>query len=335
MKERLEYIDWLKGLAMLLVLVGHVIVFCGLGYDNVFIKHITMMNMPLFFFLNGLVLKDLVSINKGKFLLKKFTQTILPFLCWGGVLTLFKNKMYLEFFQDYWKFGYWYLLVLFEFLLFYVILSIVNEKINKKELWWLDLLVFGCIWLFCSFISRFIPEKINGIIDYWQFIGYLPFFYLGHFINKYKLSDIILRNTSLVVTVILLIIVPCYILWRNEICLKFINLILPTIIILLLFTLFMNEDKSNCDKSIVKNTFLGGQLSIIGKHTMSIYMIQFFLFRYINLNGVLNPLYNGHNYLLIIIICMVISVLLSYICIIVESILSKSRFLNFVLFGRK
>ena len=84
MNTRLEYIDRLKGLAMLLVLVGHVIVFCGLGYDNVFIKHITLMNMPLFFFLNGLVVRNLSGDNKLKYLWKKFLQLMLPFLCWGG-----------------------------------------------------------------------------------------------------------------------------------------------------------------------------------------------------------------------------------------------------------
>ena len=45
MTQRLEYIDQLKGLAMLLVVIGHIIVFCGLGYDNIFIRNITMMNM--------------------------------------------------------------------------------------------------------------------------------------------------------------------------------------------------------------------------------------------------------------------------------------------------
>lgn len=30
MTQRLEYIDQLKGLAMLLVVIGHIIVFCGI-----------------------------------------------------------------------------------------------------------------------------------------------------------------------------------------------------------------------------------------------------------------------------------------------------------------
>lgn len=54
-KQRFVYIDRLKGLAMLMVVVGHIFVFCGLEYDNMFINHIVAINMPLFLFLNGLV----------------------------------------------------------------------------------------------------------------------------------------------------------------------------------------------------------------------------------------------------------------------------------------
>lgn len=51
MTQRLEYIDQLKGLAMLLVVIGHIIVFCGLGYDNIFIRNITMNEYASFFLL--------------------------------------------------------------------------------------------------------------------------------------------------------------------------------------------------------------------------------------------------------------------------------------------
>lgn len=45
MTQRFEYIDQLKGLTILLVVIGNIIVFCGLGCDNNFIRNITMMNM--------------------------------------------------------------------------------------------------------------------------------------------------------------------------------------------------------------------------------------------------------------------------------------------------
>lgn len=90
MTQRLEYIDQLKGLAMLLVVIGHIIVFCGLGYDNIFIRNITMMNMPLFFFLNGLVISEKMSL-KG--LLRKTYQLLLPFISWGALMVLYRKVL--------------------------------------------------------------------------------------------------------------------------------------------------------------------------------------------------------------------------------------------------
>ena len=91
--QRLEYIDRLKGIAMLMVVIGHIIVFCGLGYENTFVRHITMMNMPLFYFLNGLVLKDAYGIkNETKFLLYKSQQLLLPFFVWGGAYGLIPKR---------------------------------------------------------------------------------------------------------------------------------------------------------------------------------------------------------------------------------------------------
>lgn len=31
MTKRLDYIDWLKGISMIMVIIGHIINFCGLG----------------------------------------------------------------------------------------------------------------------------------------------------------------------------------------------------------------------------------------------------------------------------------------------------------------
>lgn len=57
MNGRIGYIDSLKGFSMLMVVMGHIIIFCTLNYENVFVRHIVLINMPLFFFLNGLVVK--------------------------------------------------------------------------------------------------------------------------------------------------------------------------------------------------------------------------------------------------------------------------------------
>lgn len=61
MKERILYIDWLKGIAIILVVMGHVIgfdIYSGDSCMNSFLyRLISSFHMPLFIFLSGLVVE--------------------------------------------------------------------------------------------------------------------------------------------------------------------------------------------------------------------------------------------------------------------------------------
>ena len=56
MNDRIQYIDRLKGLAILLVVIGHLMAFCTHGERNPIYEVICSFHMPLFMFLSGLVL---------------------------------------------------------------------------------------------------------------------------------------------------------------------------------------------------------------------------------------------------------------------------------------
>ena len=56
MNYRIQYIDRLKGLAILLVVIGHLMAFCTHGERNPIYEVICSFHMPLFMFLSGLVL---------------------------------------------------------------------------------------------------------------------------------------------------------------------------------------------------------------------------------------------------------------------------------------
>ena len=92
--KRIGYVDSLKGLSMLMVVAGHIIIFCALNYDNSFVRHIVLVNMPLFFFLNGLVLKQIPSGGAGvriNAIKKKATALLIPFFVWGALITVFRG----------------------------------------------------------------------------------------------------------------------------------------------------------------------------------------------------------------------------------------------------
>lgn len=335
MTQRLEYIDQLRGLAMLLVIIGHVIVFCGLGYDNSFIRNITMMNMPLFFFLNGLVISENMCL-KG--LLRKIRQLLLPFFSWGILIAFYRNSTFLDFLFNYWKYGYWYLLVLLEFFIAQMGLNYINQLINRKRRWWVDVTIFLFVYQALRFSTRFIPNEINGLIDYWQFIGYFPYFFLGGFIKRHLLIDKMINHSNLLITLFLLLLIPLYVLWYHGRYIGVVQIALPIDIILLLLMIFSLSDKESrvISQSGGVNLAISMEslLSRIGKHTLAIYMMQFFLYRFINLKGLFSMLYEDHNYFAICLISTLIAILISYLCMLGEWILTKSQLFSFLLLGK-
>ncbi len=102
--KRNEYIDYAKGIGILLVVYGHVIV--GLNSVKLNISETTILelqkniiysfHMPLFFFLSGIfVFKSLKTRNSFNFILNKIKVLIYPLFIWsvlhGGLQVIFSK----------------------------------------------------------------------------------------------------------------------------------------------------------------------------------------------------------------------------------------------------
>lgn len=93
--ERNISIDIAKGIAIILVVVGHVIQFgsTGEGYwSNRLFQIIYSFHMPLFIFLSGYVsVKGIINKKLMDTIKNKFLTLIIPFLSWGIVMFLYSN----------------------------------------------------------------------------------------------------------------------------------------------------------------------------------------------------------------------------------------------------
>ena len=230
------------------------------------------------------------------------------------------------------------LLVLLEFFIAQVGLNNINLLINKKKRWWIDVLVFLLLYQTLRFSARFISDEISVLIDYWQFVAYFPYFFLGAFIKRHFLIDKMLTCGNLIITLILLFLLPLYMLWYNEMYISIVQMVLPINIFLLLFMIFglfsVEYNQSSKHRGVKIVMKINAILSMIGKHTLSIYMMQFFLFRFINLETLFSLLYEGHNYFAIFFISALIAILICYLCMLGEWILMKSQLLSFLFFGK-
>lgn len=332
---RLAYIDRLKGLAMLMVVMGHLIIFCGLDYENPIIDTIVLVNMPLFLFLNGLVVHEMTSAFGRGYLWNKFRQIMIPFLLWGGLITLFKHETYANFLTSYWKFGYWYLIVLFEFHAIILAINIATIKIrkylNEKYLNCSIFLMIVLVYLLLRLGVRFIPPQISVITDYYQALEYYPYFAFGLIIKQFKLTKFISKYHSLIIALTLIVSLAGWYMILNGAEHGLTIITVRFMIITLAMSLFITLDRCDVKQKLANESL--SILSTIGRHTLAIYMIQFFFFRYINLSDLYCYMMTTGNTLALIFLITFCAVVLCYLCIAVEKLIDRSQYLK-ILIGK-
>lgn len=179
MKMRIEFWDYLKGICIYLVVLGHCCRTIGdfYGYDNSgadiwLVRFIYSFHMPLFMFISG------YFASHGKFrdvLKRKVSRLIIPILFWTCLKTALRIntvnsvnqliKMFLIRFLT----NYWFLWAIFAFNI--IILILENIKIKNKY----RILVLLCIGLVL------IPDCFPSFSAY-KFM--LPYYVLGSWIKE-------------------------------------------------------------------------------------------------------------------------------------------------------
>lgn len=176
MKQRIEWIDRMRGLAILSVVVQHL----TYNFDNVFVYHkiIGIANMAVFFFVSGYIIEKTSSIGNSKeavrFLWKKTQQLMLPFLIWQFLVWPY-------FFKTSWELplpatiiegfvhpGLWFLLTLYGYMLCFAGYKLLCVNIRGGVIYWIVImLLLVVLW------------KFVAILDFHLSVLYLPYFSAG------------------------------------------------------------------------------------------------------------------------------------------------------------
>ena len=87
--QRIEYIDFMKGIAIFLVVLGHVYQFCFKDTGQVF-QFIYIFHMPFFFLLSGyFAQRTRVNVD---FFKKKTISLLFPFVFGGSLFALLMGR---------------------------------------------------------------------------------------------------------------------------------------------------------------------------------------------------------------------------------------------------
>lgn len=273
MTGRLLYIDKLKALAMLLVVLGHTIYFCmyhEVHFNDSIFNVICTFHVPLFFFLSGVVITNPPSFQK---FLTKAKRFLFPFFIVGFINALLIDKIYLFFFNGDHN-GYWYLLTLTLFYMMTIPFRI-NKNESRRTAFIIDVSIALAIWVLFYFSMR-LSNTIFDALNPWGAFSFWPFFIIGHISRKYRIVDIIVKTPtiSIVTTAIYLITVIILFsrLYNLPIILDFVIALLAIVSLLGIFSRWERSD-----------TWLDRQLLLIGNYTLDIYIYHYFLIRFINL----------------------------------------------------
>lgn len=216
---RLNYFDMLKGVAIFLVVMGHVITMCVREIDHTklfkFIEHV---HMPMFFFISGWfaykVNSDGAPVCPSP--AGRAKRLLLPMLAVSTLWIFYAPQTGIEspldstikgLWFNVWKNGYWFTLVLFEIFLIYAATLPVLRRCKS---------VAGCaavaaaVWGVLIVCEAFVvPPAISSLLSLELLVSFYPAFAFGVVARRYSQSFMSAVHKSGYQTVAIIILCLC------------------------------------------------------------------------------------------------------------------------------
>lgn len=270
---RLQYIDIAKGIAICLVVIGHVLYFSLKPVDGISTlvfpvlgEIISSFHMPFFIFLSGLV-ANYTSTEKKYVckIYKKVRQLVFPYLIFGSLVTLFSGCTIYSLFNTDGKNGYWYLLVLFELYMLKYIKEILASK--EKNKWYYDVAFYVIVTLILKILYIFCTNKLGMFFCLYRVQLYYPFFWGAIMVNKYKLHRLIFNKIMGVV--LFFVYIALFVLRYNGLSFVGEGYIIPSCAIVPIIWLCRSLENTSC--TLVKT------LKLCGQNSLYIYVFHYFI----------------------------------------------------------
>lgn len=196
--KRIEYLDTAKGIAIFLMVMGHTIAWNYSDWnfltlrpifqtptqvqESLLWKLIYSFHMPLFFMISGYLNYKPQPIKK--IITKKIGRLLIPYIFTGFLLLLLRGY-----------YGYWFLFSLFELSIIGAILFKVLKIVNKKAIYWIDIIAIV--------ITFFIMRKIlnlsfleNPFCDIGKASSFMLPFLFGTFLKKHTRLEVAIMKFS-------------------------------------------------------------------------------------------------------------------------------------------
>jgi len=347
--------DLMKGLAIYLVVMGHVLTMCIRGIDAAFIfKLIGQIHMPVFFFISGYFTYK--STNHRTFAVprlgRRFCQLVIPFFVVSSLWVLYFPHSGLQsplsdnlpdLYRSYWKDGYWFTLCLFELCLIYYGMSWLLSRIRST---WVQVILLLVVYVALTVLSFcFSSEEKN--VDYLGLgllARFFPIYMMGVMAHKSKAwydrwrkREWVLFVSILLFAVLLYVIVyPWDMPWgENEVAVKIISFMAVPVMQLALIVLAMAvvEPWSNKEyNNNVKPSIVARYFNKLGNESLGIYLLHyFFLFPLTILQEPLKQMGLGFTPLAVVAVAVAFCIIA--LTLLVVNVVKRSKYLSLILIG--
>ena len=199
MRQRIDYIDAIRGFAIILVVMGHAIAWSYTDWHEVCLfspiqpvnymvggviwQVIYSFHIALFFMVSGFLSGDLmVSKNNiwGK-VKNKTIRLMIPYLVTGYLIWFVRGNW-----------GYWFLLTLYEMSLLWIVLSWLLNSLNQKRKIWVDVAFMVIVYLVLRAVNYVFP--VTGVVIDSNLLKYYLPFCLGALMNRHTIIMNLVRN---------------------------------------------------------------------------------------------------------------------------------------------
>lgn len=342
-QNRIGYIDALRGMTMILVVYFHIAAYgfgsYELGYNDI----IERFRMPTFFFISGWLFYKAGRIWNGKvirsIIRKKIMVQIIPTALFMLLYLMMFNLLDISSFGSDKK-GYWFTFVLFEYFVIYIVgEAILNRKDSMRGE--IHVMIFILIISITAFYYAKYYTKYAVELGFWKdILGFLSFvkirhiifFWFGTFVRRHFDRFIQLTNHPYV-TAIMIGIFTAIIVWPVLLStegIEYITYVLAGISgTIICFTFFRIHEQH-----FSNDTWYGRSLQLIGRRTLDIYLIHYFVLPYdlVNTN---NWFQQAHCNTIFVPMALILALWVVAFSLVISNLIRVSPILAKYLFGVK
>jgi len=342
MKKRLEYIDAIRGLAILLMVMGHAIAWSYEDWNVICIFNqsqpsnimaggfvwqiIYSFHMALFFMVSGYLSGNstVTKDNIMNVLKNKSQRLLLPYLVTGCLLHTFYH---------YWE-GYWFLLSLYEMSLLWMLINPILNRINTNKVFIIDLIFLFVIYVLLRMLTLTLPTMSIGNANFGTFIKYYLPFSLGILMKRHSFIEVFVKKQrcfTICLFLYILLFSTRYmtnypIIYTIVEKVDFFLSLLALLACSMMFHLFMNGI----------NKKLESFFAYLGRLSMPIYILHNkFVLQFAFVGSFILQQKIWTSITLQIVNSLVLSTIAIVICVFVYKFISHSRLARLLLFGEK